>query len=321
MSGPDASDTMTVTGTGPAVRLAAVSAPRSRDRRGPRLGTGPDGVYLGPLAGQPGHGSTAHLRRQPVRIVDGRAEGGYTGMFELICPDCGDRLDLEYSEVPARLQWLRGPRPLQAGLAAFHRHLGLAWSTETQPEVIRPGHAQTGPVATNGHQRITRQAPSRARRYDSGATMSEVTEQQLEDMEALFVQTAASMTSDRGTITLHGLSPSTLYFGYRPQRDVGHMTSDHFVANWAAGDSSFADNPPNAVLSFAESGDRHPEDAIVVIQDPHLDGDTLTYSIELLDGTLPAATGPCALFIDPFGRSLSPVSAAGMHRRERPRTR
>jgi hypothetical protein len=37
--------------------------------------------------------------------------------------------------------------------------------------------------------------------------MSEVTEQQLEDIEALFVQTAASMTSDRGTITLHGLSP------------------------------------------------------------------------------------------------------------------
>ena len=46
--------------------------------------------------------------------------------------------------------------------------------------------------------------------------MSEVTEQQLEDMEALFVQTAASMTSDRGTITLHGLSPSTLYFADRP---------------------------------------------------------------------------------------------------------
>ena len=35
--------------------------------------------------------------------------------------------------------------------------------------------------------------------------MSEVTERQLEDMEALFVQTAASMISDRGTITLHGL--------------------------------------------------------------------------------------------------------------------
>jgi len=152
--------------------------------------------------------------------------------------------------------------------------------------------------------------------------MSEVTERQLEDMEALFVQTAASMISDRGTITLHGLSPSTLYFADRPQREVGHMLSRQFVANWAAGeDNSFADNPPNAVLSFAEPGDRTPEDAVVVIQDPHLDGDTLTYSIKILDGTVPAATGPCALFIDPLGRPLSPVSLAGMNRRARRRRR
>jgi len=145
--------------------------------------------------------------------------------------------------------------------------------------------------------------------------MSEATERQLEDMEALFVQTAASMTSDHGTITLQGLSPSTLYFADRPQREVGHMLSRQFVANWAEGDNSFAQTPPNAVLSFAEPGDRLPEDAVVVIQDPHLDGDALTYSIKPLDGTVPAASGPCALFIDPMGRPLSPVSAAGMHRR------
>src|SRR3984885_9844070 len=151
--------------------------------------------------------------------------------------------------------------------------------------------------------------------------MNAVTEQQLEDMEALFVQTAASMTGDQGTITLRGLSPSTLYFADRPQRDVGHMTSRDFVANWAEEDNSFAENPPNAVLSFAEPGDRLPEDAVVVIQDPHLDADALTYSIELLDGTVPTTTGPCALFIDPFGRPLSPVSAAGMHRRARRRRR
>jgi hypothetical protein len=35
-----------------------------------------------PLPGQPGHGRTAFVRRQPVRIVDGRAEGGYTAVFE-----------------------------------------------------------------------------------------------------------------------------------------------------------------------------------------------------------------------------------------------
>jgi hypothetical protein len=92
-----------------------------------------------PLAGVPGHGSTAVLRRQPVRIVDGRFEGGYTDVFELICPSCGDHADLDYSEVPPRLQRLRGPRPPEAALAAYHKHLGLAWPTRTEPET--PGRA------------------------------------------------------------------------------------------------------------------------------------------------------------------------------------
>jgi hypothetical protein len=151
--------------------------------------------------------------------------------------------------------------------------------------------------------------------------MSQTTEELLEDIEALFVQTAANMTSDGGSISLRGLSPSTLYFADRPQREVGHMSSRQFVELWGEGDNSFEENPPNAVLSFAEQGDRPPEDAVVVIQDPSLDGDVLSYNIELLDGTVPNATGPCALFIDPFGRPMSPVSAAGMHRRARRRRR
>jgi hypothetical protein len=67
-------------GTGPAVRPAAVSAQRPRDRRDPWLRTRPNGVNTLPPAGQPGHGSTAVLRRQPARIVDGRFEGGYAGV-------------------------------------------------------------------------------------------------------------------------------------------------------------------------------------------------------------------------------------------------
>ena len=151
--------------------------------------------------------------------------------------------------------------------------------------------------------------------------MSQVTEQQLEDIEALFVQTAAGMTSDGDSITFQGLSPSTLYFADRPQREVGHLSSRRFVELWGEGDNSFAENPPNAVLSFAEQDDRPPEDAVVVIQDPTMDGDVLSYRIKVLDGTVPSATGACALFIDPFGRPLSPVSAAGMHRRARRRRR
>jgi len=59
----------------------------------------------------------------------------------------------------------------------------------------------------------------------------------------------------------------------------------------------------------------------VVLRDPQLDGDTLTYKVEVLDGTLPARAGSCSLFIDPIGRPLSPVSVMGVRRRERRRMR
>jgi hypothetical protein len=67
----------------------------------------------------------AALRRQPIRPGNGRPDGA-GGLFELICSDCGDHLYLDYSEVSARLQRLRGPRDIRAALAAYDRHLGLA---------------------------------------------------------------------------------------------------------------------------------------------------------------------------------------------------
>ena len=121
-----------VTGTGAATRPPAVSVPRSRDGRDPWLSTEPSGSHALPPAGQPGHGRAAVLRRQPARIVDGRPEGGYTNVFELICPSCGDHPDLEYSKVPPRLQWLRGPRTLEQALTAYHKHLRLPWPVRSQ---------------------------------------------------------------------------------------------------------------------------------------------------------------------------------------------
>jgi hypothetical protein len=76
-----------------------------------------------PVTDRPAHGDTARLRRQPVHMVEGRAEGGYRELFELICPSCGDHPYLDYSEVSPRLQRLRGPRTLTAGLAAYEEHL------------------------------------------------------------------------------------------------------------------------------------------------------------------------------------------------------
>jgi hypothetical protein len=74
---------------------------------------------------QPALGWTVVLRRQPVRIVDGQAEGGYTDVFELICCDCGDHPDLDYRDITPKLQQIRGPYPITAGIAAYEKHLKL----------------------------------------------------------------------------------------------------------------------------------------------------------------------------------------------------
>jgi hypothetical protein len=70
-------------------------------------------------------GWTVVLRRQPVRRVEGRAEGGYADVFELICCDCGDDPGLDYREVAPRLQLVRGPYPIAAGVAAYEQHRRL----------------------------------------------------------------------------------------------------------------------------------------------------------------------------------------------------
>jgi hypothetical protein len=138
-------------------------------------------------------------------------------------------------------------------------------------------------------------------------------------IQAMFVQTAHAAHTDDRELTLQGLSPSTLYFSDRPQRVVGHIHSRHFIDLWGQGENSFADDPPNAVLSFIEPGSDPaltvPADVVVTLGAPRLYGDRLTYSVEVLDGTLPELAGGCALFIDPFGRPRPPVAVAGVHRR------
>lgn len=144
---------------------------------------------------------------------------------------------------------------------------------------------------------------------------------QPDEFEALFVQSAQRTTSADGAFTLHGLAPSTLMFSDRPERIVGHLSAQQFVDGWGHGENSFLADPPNAVLSFLAAGDDAPEDVVVTLTEPRLEGQELTYTADVLEGELPDATGPCSLFIDPVGRPLSPVSVMGVRRRGRRRGR
>ena len=75
-------------------------------------------------------------------------------------------------------------------------------------------------------------------------TLTETLAEQLENEESMFVQTAQGVSSEGGTLTLRGITPSTLYFSDRPQRVVGHMATTDFVDLWGVGDNSFETDPP-----------------------------------------------------------------------------
>jgi hypothetical protein len=151
--------------------------------------------------------------------------------------------------------------------------------------------------------------------------MSEISIEELEAEQSMFVQTTQGVTRMDGTLTLNGVTASTLYFSDRPQRVVGHMATADFVDLWGEGDNSFESDPPNAVLSFLDPGADVPRDAVIVIKAPQLENGQLSYSIDVLEGNVPDLAGPVTLFIDPFGRPLSPVSVCGVRRRERRRAR
>lgn len=88
--------------------------------------------------------------------------------------------------------------------------------------------------------------------------MSEISIEELEAEQSMFVQTAQGITRMDGTLTLNGVTASTLYFSDRPQRVVGHMATTDFVDLWGEGDNSFESDPPNAVLSFLDPGPMFP---------------------------------------------------------------
>jgi hypothetical protein len=97
-------------------------------------------------------------------------------------------------------------------------------------------------------------------------------------------------------LTLEGVSPSAVFFTTRPERGVGHMLTPDMVDIWTTG--SFAKDPPNATVSVFQKDGAGVSDIVAVLKSPKLDGDKLTFDVQVLEGSLANSDGPASIFID-----------------------
>jgi hypothetical protein len=135
-----------------------------------------------------------------------------------------------------------------------------------------------------------------------------------EIVPSLFVLNSRGATLQGDTLTLTGVTPSAIIFADRPVRAAGHQPTADVIAEWGSGDDSFAKNPPNATVSVLGK-DGSVKDAVVVLKNPKLEGDKLTFNVQILEGDLAGADGGAAVFIDIIGRPFTPMSFAGVARR------
>lgn len=124
-----------------------------------------------------------------------------------------------------------------------------------------------------------------------------------EVIPSLIVLNSRGATLQGDVLTLIGVSPNSIIFADRPVRAAGHELTANLIADWGAstpGNDSFVKDPPNATVSVLGK-DGSVKDAVVVLKNPKLDGDKLTFNVQTLEGDLNGGDGPASIFVDIFG--------------------
>ena len=132
---------------------------------------------------------------------------------------------------------------------------------------------------------------------------------------SLIVMNARGASLQGGKLTLTGVAANAIVFADRPVRAAGHALTAHLIEQWATGSDSFAKDPPNATVSVFTRDGSGIRDAVAVLKSPQLEGDRLTFDVQVLEGELSGADGPASVFIDIIGLPFTPLSFAGVARR------
>ena len=147
-------------------------------------------------------------------------------------------------------------------------------------------------------------------------SIGQTTKAQSQVYPSLIVFNSHGAVLQGGKLTLTGISPNAIVFADRPVRAAGHDLTENLLEEWSANNTSkdsFSKDPPNATVSVLSKDSVR--DAVVVLMSPKLEGDRLTFDVQVLEGDLTGADGPASVFIDIIGRPLTPLSFAGVARR------
>jgi hypothetical protein len=120
-------------------------------------------------------------------------------------------------------------------------------------------------------------------------------------IQSLIVMNSRGATLQGDKLTLTGVTPNSILFSDRPVRLAGHELTANLIEEWGNGNDSFGKDPPNATVSVFNKDGGSVKDAVVVLKSPKLEGDKLTFTVQVLEGDLNGADGPASVFIDIFG--------------------
>ena len=123
--------------------------------------------------------------------------------------------------------------------------------------------------------------------------------QQPKVVPSMIVLNARGAKLEGQKLVLDGISPNAIIFADRPIRSAGHALTAHLLEEWSdKAPDSFAKTPPNATVSAFSKSKAGVVDAVMVLKSPKLEGDRLTFDVDVLEGNLAGGDGAVSVFMD-----------------------
>lgn len=123
--------------------------------------------------------------------------------------------------------------------------------------------------------------------------------QQPKIVPSMIVLNARGAKLEGQKLVLEGIAPNAIIFADRPVRSAGHALTAHLLEEWSdKAPDSFAKTAPNATVSVFSKAKAGVTDAVVVLKSPKLEGERLTFDVDVLEGNLAGADGAASVFID-----------------------